>query len=180
MWHFSFSVPAPRCLFISLAQLWPLLLPVCFCPTAHENRRGERNERSHQLHLNKEEAQANTHGMIVFFFLKWSTHGLDRNLYHHFIFLCETRPWMICTKPSGFHSSRRVKTAERACWQPLFSKMLTAWAPSHCYLQQEATVLARDGARSWSCVRPDKCFCPVTVTAGRRCSLLASNLHWHL
>ncbi|TNN81998.1 Tetraspanin-18 [Liparis tanakae] len=30
---------------------------------AHENRRGERNERSHQLHLNKEEAKEDTHGM---------------------------------------------------------------------------------------------------------------------
>lgn len=61
------SLPMLHCLFISLAESWPLLLPLCFHPTAHENRRGERTERSRQLHLNKEEAQANTHGMMVFY-----------------------------------------------------------------------------------------------------------------
>lgn len=96
MWHFSSSVPAPHSLFILLAQSWPLRLSVCFCPTAHENRRGERTERSHQLHLNKEEE---IHMVWWYFIYKWSARK-TYNFYLYFIFLCESMPRTVCTKSS--------------------------------------------------------------------------------
>lgn len=75
---FLFSGASLCFFFISLAQSWPLFLPLCFCPTAHENRRGEKAERRHQLHLNKEEAQTRYTWYAKYFIYNWSTHGLEK------------------------------------------------------------------------------------------------------
>lgn len=140
MWHFSVLSLVPRCLFISAAQSWPLFLPLCFCPTAHENRRGEKTARSHQLHLNEEEEHEDTHGMMLFYLeMKHKTFYLQCT-FLPLVSLCN-----VGVLPNNFHQIQQhthVKssreTAERACWQTLFTKMLTAQAQSHCYRQQEA------------------------------------------
>lgn len=68
----------------SWSQVWPLLLPLCLCPTAHDKRRAEKTERSHQLHLSQGETPQ-IHMVCFCFSLKWSPHGLERI---HFYPLC--------------------------------------------------------------------------------------------
>lgn len=117
-----------------------------FCPTAHENRRGAKTESGHQLHLNKEEAPAHPHGMTAPLptFIFSSCPPYESAPLNPADALNQPEEWQKeLLTGVFFHQDADSKGA-----QPLL--------PS---------VLVRAG--------PHKRFCPLTITARRRWSLLS-------
>lgn len=128
-------------IYLAAAVLTSVFLP--FCPTAHENRRGEESERGHQLHLKKEEALAGPHGT-----------GGACSLYE----CVHLNPDAALTQPE----EQQKEFADR-------------WA----FFQQDADsvgaepLLPSTGGSALVSAAPHKRFCPLSITARQRWSLLS-------